>query len=173
MYEIPKMKVKMVQEGVLQSPIEKIKSTTDMEAMSAHALKELSDISDIARNEMQDSDREIFGIINIADNGKILNWNTVGIGNINKVTCDPRDAFKTSILSNAAAIFMFHCHPNGDPTPSQDDIEITKIFIEAGALLKIPLVDSMIVGCGTEDVCSLRWSFPELFGDDPYVKVEL
>lgn len=162
----------MVQDGTLQSPIEKLESTTNLKEMSEHVLKEFSDISDIALEEMKDSDRELLGIINISDNGKILNWNTVSIGTINKVLCEPRDVFKTSILSNAAAIFMFHCHPNGDPTPSQDDIEVAKIFIEAGELLRIPLVDSMIIGCGTDNACSLRWSYPELFSDEPFINIE-
>lgn len=153
MYKIPKMKISMVQEGFIDSEFEKVGSTED--------------IAEFAANEIADSDREIVGLINVNSKGKILNWNIVSIGSLDSAFCEPRDVFKTSILSNAGGVFMVHCHPCGDATPSNADFTATERLVNAGKLLGIPLIDSVIVGCGTREFCGLRGMKPELFGDIP------
>lgn len=55
----------------------------------------------------------------------------------------------TACLSSAAAILCIHNHPSGDPTPSSEDIAITKRLSEAGELMGIKLLDHIIVGDGT------------------------
>jgi DNA repair protein RadC len=49
----------------------------------------------------------------------------------------PREVFKQAILRNASALFLFHNHPSGDPTPSDEDLAVTKRLVKAGALLGI------------------------------------
>lgn len=152
-FEIPKMKINMVQEGTIYSNIEKIANTED--------------IAEFVASEIGGADREIVGVINVNINGKILNWNTVSIGNLTSASCDVRDVFKSCILSNASGMFTFHCHPSGDATPSELDIETTEKLVKAGQLLGIPVIDSIIIGCGTHEFCSLRGENPDLFGDNP------
>ncbi len=60
----------------------------------------------------------------------------------------PVKVYKAAILSSAAAIIVAHNHPSGDPTPSQDDIEITGRLHEAGELLGVELLDHVVVATG-------------------------
>ena len=58
------------------------------------------------------------------------------------------EVFKTAIRRNAAAIILVHNHPSGDPTPSPDDLALTKAVREAGHLLDIEVLDHLIIGQG-------------------------
>jgi DNA repair protein RadC len=72
----------------------------------------------------------------------------VSIGSLNQSIVHPRDTFKTALLSNAAAILCIHQHPTGDPTPSSEDIAITRRLKEAGEIMGIKLLDHIIIGDG-------------------------
>ena len=56
--------------------------------------------------------------------------------------------FRAAILANAAGIVAGHNHPSGDPTPSPDDIALTRRLVTAGEVLGVPLLDHIIVGDG-------------------------
>lgn len=71
---------------------------------------------------------------------------TVSIGTLNSTVVHPREIFKAAILSNAASIILAHNHPSGDPTPSKEDIGITKRLVDAGELLGITVMDHIIIG---------------------------
>ncbi len=72
------------------------------------------------------------------------------MGSLNTVLGQPREIFKSAILSNAASIIMFHNHPSGDPSPSLEDIDMTARIYSSGILLGIKLLDHIIVGRGDE-----------------------
>lgn len=82
--------------------------------------------------------------------------NVVSIGTLNQALVSPREVFKSSILSNAAGFFAFHCHPSGNPSPSREDAIATQRLKEAGELLEIQMVDHLIVGCGSGRSFSFR-----------------
>ena len=68
------------------------------------------------------------------------------IGGVSACVVDMRIIFRTAILSASTNIILFHNHPSGDPTPSNDDISITKRVRDAGQLLDIKLLDHIILG---------------------------
>jgi DNA repair protein RadC len=70
----------------------------------------------------------------------------LAIGTLDSVLIHPREVFKAAILNNASSIVLFHNHPSGDPTPSSEDIEITKVLIAAGELMLIQVLDHVITG---------------------------
>lgn len=72
----------------------------------------------------------------------------VSSGNLNSSIVHPRELFQRVILSNAASIILCHNHPSGDPTPSPEDIALTRRLIEAGLLLDLPIIDHVILGYG-------------------------
>ena len=72
----------------------------------------------------------------------------VSKGTLNSSLVHPREIFKRAMLQNAANIIIMHNHPSGDPTPSKDDIEITRRVYEAGKILGIELYDHIIIGDG-------------------------
>ena len=58
----------------------------------------------------------------------------------------PRDVFREAMLGAASAVVVFHNHPSGDPTPSPDDVELTRRLAAAGTLMGIDLVDHIVLG---------------------------
>ena len=71
---------------------------------------------------------------------------TVSVGSLNASKVHPRELFQSAMLGNAASLVLAHNHPSGDPTPSPEDIELTKRLVEAGKLLDIAVLDHVIVG---------------------------
>ena len=72
----------------------------------------------------------------------------VSSGSLNASIVHPRELFQRAILANAASIIVCHNHPSGDPTPSPEDIALTRKLVEAGQLVDIPILDHVILGYG-------------------------
>ena len=92
------------------------------------------------------SDREqVIAILVDTKNG-VVGVNVVSVGDLSSCVVHPREVFKAAILANAASIILAHNHPSGDPTPSPEDIAVTRRIAEAGQILGIELLDHIIVG---------------------------
>lgn len=76
---------------------------------------------------------------------RVLATQIVTVGLSNTSLAHPREVFKDAIRKNAASVIVGHNHPSGDPTPSQDDVNLTQQLVEAGKLVEIPLLDHIIV----------------------------
>ena len=70
----------------------------------------------------------------------------VSHGIVNMTVSNPREIFQKALLANATNIILIHNHPSGDPTPSMDDINNKKRIKEAGDILGIKLLDSLVIG---------------------------
>lgn len=75
-------------------------------------------------------------------------------GNVNSSIVGTREVFQKALLANAVCIAVLHNHPSGDPTPSREDIEVTRKLMEAGKLLGIQVIDHIIIG--RPGYCSLK-----------------
>ena len=75
-------------------------------------------------------------------------------GNVNSSIFGVREIFQKALLANAANIILMHNHPSGDPTPSREDIEVTKRAVEAGKIVGVSLLDHIIIG--RTGYCSLK-----------------
>jgi DNA repair protein RadC len=96
------------------------------------------------------ADRESFYAIHLDVRHRSLGVEEVAKGGLASVEVHPREVFKSAILSNAAGMIIAHNHPSGDPSPSPQDIELTKRLTAAGQLLGIHVHDHVIVaaeGC--------------------------
>ena len=76
----------------------------------------------------------------------IIGKKTIFIGSLNKAIVHPREVFKEAIKRSLALVICAHNHPSGDPTPSQQDIQLTHRLYEAGELIGIKLLDHLIIG---------------------------
>ena len=74
-------------------------------------------VVELMAKELSQYDREVFCILNMKNNGQVINMNLVSVGTINASLVIPREVFKSSILSNASAIIGFHNHPSGNVKP--------------------------------------------------------
>lgn len=90
--------------------------------------------------------KEFFFSIHLDGKNRINCVDEVSVGSLNQSIVHPRELFKTALLSSAAAIILVHNHPSGDPTPSREDIEITRRMKEAGEILGIKLLDHIVIG---------------------------
>jgi DNA repair protein RadC len=70
-------------------------------------------------------------------------------GSVNSSQVRVAEVFKPAIQRMAAAILLLHNHPSGDPSPSPDDVAVTRAVVQAGELLDIPLVDHLILSRGS------------------------
>ena len=114
---------------------------------------------------LRDLDREWVCVLCLDSKLKPINFNVVSVGGTERALVPIQNIMKAGILSGAARIILLHTHPSGDPTPSMEDLSLTKKVIMAGMLMDLPLVDHVISGCGTGDICSIRSVNPELFSE--------
>lgn len=67
-------------------------------------------------------------------------------GNVNSSIVGAREVFQKALLANAVSIALIHNHPSGDPTPSREDVEVTKRLVEAGKIVGVQVLDHLIIG---------------------------
>ena len=88
---------------------------------------------------------EQLGVLSLNSRHGLLRDIILTRGTVDETPLSPRELFRTALLTDAAAIIMWHNHPSGDPTPSEDDVALTNRVSEAGNLMNIQLVDHIIV----------------------------
>jgi DNA repair protein RadC len=89
---------------------------------------------------------EQFGVVLLDTRHRVLRTAVLTVGTLNSASIEPRDVFREAALGGAAALVVFHNHPSGDPTPSADDVEMTRRLVAAGVLMGIDVVDHIILG---------------------------
>lgn len=92
--------------------------------------------------------QEAFVVLTLNTKNRVIRRHMVSLGTVNSTLVHPREIFRPAIQSGAASIIVCHNHPSGDPSPSAQDIRITKHLIEAGKLIEIPVLDHLIIGDG-------------------------
>ena len=119
------------------------------------------DAADAIREQFRVLDRESFRVLLLTTkNALIPPPREVSKGSLNASIVEPREVFKEAIAASAASVVLAHNHPSGDPTPSSEDIAITKRLVKAGELLNIAVLDHIILGRRTperpQDFVSLK-----------------
>lgn len=91
--------------------------------------------------------REAFCVVLLDSKSKPIGIpRIVGIGLLDSTPIHPREVFRCAIADSAACVILAHNHPSGDPTPSKEDIDITRRLIEAARILGIQILDHLIIG---------------------------
>jgi DNA repair protein RadC len=88
---------------------------------------------------------EQFGVLLLDTKHRLLRTTRVSVGTLDASVVHPREVFRAAVAGGAAAILLFHNHPSGDPTPSDDDVALTRRMIRAGELMGITVLDHIIV----------------------------
>ncbi|MCL5115953.1 MAG: DNA repair protein RadC [Firmicutes bacterium] len=96
--------------------------------------------------DMRDRDQEEFRVILLNTKGFVLGIETLFRGGLDRVEVFPREVFRSAVARSAASIVVAHNHPSGDPQPSRQDRELTRLLESAGELMGIPVLDHVIVG---------------------------
>lgn len=100
----------------------------------------------VMNDTLKEFDREALVVVNLQNDLKPINMNFVSLGTLNSSVAHPREILKTSILSNASCIMLFHNHPSGNLSPSREDVELTDRMQKACQLMEIPILDHIIIG---------------------------
>jgi DNA repair protein RadC len=90
--------------------------------------------------------QEAFYLLSLNTKNGVLAIRLITQGSLNANIVHPRETFRAALLDGAAHIIVCHNHPSGDPTPSREDIEITKKLTESGNMIGIILLDHVILG---------------------------
>lgn len=110
-----------------------------------NAVKNPSDAVKMMQDLIGDMDREYLAVVNIDNSGKPINYNIVSIGTLDKSLASVSNILKSAILTNSAAIMLFHNHPSGSLEPSQSDIELTSKLYQGCKIMDVKLLDHIIV----------------------------
>jgi DNA repair protein RadC len=99
---------------------------------------------------------EVFGVLCLTTKHRVLCYHELARGTLDTLAVHPREVFRIALLSNAACVLVGHVHPSGDPTPSPNDIELTRRLVAAGTVMGIEVLDHIVIG---EE--GRYWSFKE------------
>ena len=83
----------------------------------------------------------------------------LSVGNANMALCEPRDVLHHVLINCASAFVLVHNHPSGDPSPSKQDIHLTRNLAEASSILRVRFVDHMIIGRPADNRAQPYYSF--------------
>lgn len=131
-YALPIYSVRLVRERSQQTEVKKIRSPRDCVNVFAEYIG--------------DADREHFVALMLDTKNQMVALHTVSIGDLSSSIVHPREVFKIAVALGAASIIVAHNHPSGDPTPSPEDIAVTRRLHESGELLGIELLDHIVIG---------------------------
>jgi DNA repair protein RadC len=97
---------------------------------------------------MEDLSREVFRVALLDAQNGLLRDLIVSEGTLSASLVHPREVFKPAILESAASVILLHNHPSGDPTPSREDVRLTRQLVECAKLLDLRVHDHLVVGRG-------------------------
>lgn len=106
------------------------------------------DIAYLVMEDMRYLSKEHFRAIFLNTKNIVISIKDISIGSLNSSIVHPREVFIEAIKMSAASLIVCHNHPSGDPSPSEEDIKVTKRLKEAGNILGIDLLDHLIIGDG-------------------------
>lgn len=113
-------------------------------ARIASAIRRPAEVVDFMRRVVRDDAREHFVALYLDGRHRPIAHQVVSVGTASASLVHPREVFQPAILVGACAAIVGHSHPSGDTTPSPEDREVTRRLAQAGALLGVPLLDSVV-----------------------------
>ncbi len=112
------------------------------------AIHSPADAAALVQYEMSALEQEHLRVLVLNTRNRLLEIAEVYHGSVNQAQVRVAEVLRPAVRRNAPAIIVAHNHPSGDPTPSPDDIAITRAIVEAGKLLDVSLLDHLIIGQG-------------------------
>ena len=113
-------------------------ATSDEQRVTIHSPQ---DVANLLMAEMAFLDQEHLRVLLLNTKNQVLGISEVYKGNVNSSVIRAGEVFQEAVRSNCPSVIVVHNHPSGDPTPSQEDVQVTRQLVEAGRLLDIELLD--------------------------------
>lgn len=115
---------------------------------SRPTIRSPQDAAELLMPELRDEPQEHFKAVLLNNKNEVLKTRTISIGSLEASIVTPRELFREAISANSASVIIAHNHPSGDPTPSQEDINVSKRLHQAGQLVGIDVLDHLVIGDG-------------------------
>lgn len=111
-----------------------------------YVIRSPEDGANYVMEEMRSLRQEHFVVLFLDTKNQVIHRQTIFIGSLNASIVHPREVFREAVKRSAASIIVIHNHPSGDPTPSKEDIHVTRRLVDAGKMIGIELLDHLIIG---------------------------
>lgn len=111
-------------------------------------IRSANDAAEYVMDRMRHLKKEHFVTLHLDTKHCVIGEEVASVGSLDASIVHPREVFKVAVKRSASAILCLHNHPSGDPTPSPEDIAVTRRLCEAGKLLGIDVLDHIVVGDG-------------------------
>jgi DNA repair protein RadC len=105
-----------------------------------------ADAANLVMSEMGILEQEHLRVMLLDTKNRVLATPTVYVGSLNTSLIRVGELFREAIRANCASLIVLHNHPSGDPTPSPEDVAVTRQIVEAGKLLDVEVLDHLIIG---------------------------
>ncbi|MDU0329741.1 RadC family protein [Paenibacillus barengoltzii] len=106
------------------------------------------DAAELLMEQMRYLQKEHFVCLFLNTKNHVIAQETLSIGSLNASIVHPREVFRAAIKCSSASVVCAHNHPSGDPTPSPEDIRMTRRLCEAGEIIGIDVLDHIVIGDG-------------------------
>lgn len=126
--------------------IELGKRMNEYRPQERYFIRSPEDGANFVMEEMRSLTQEHFVVLFLNTKNQVIHRQTIFIGSLNASIVHPREVFREAVRRSAASIICAHNHPSGDPTPSQEDIHVTKRLVDSGKMMGIELLDHLIIG---------------------------
>ena len=110
------------------------------------AINSPADAAALVQYDMSLLEQEYLKVMLLNTRNRVLDILTIYQGSVNRSQVRTAEIFRPAIQRNAPAIVVVHNHPSGDPTPSPDDVAVTRAMVQAGKLLDIDVLDHLVIG---------------------------
>jgi len=107
-----------------------------------------ADAATLVMEDLRHKMREHFQILLLDTKHKVVGIEEISVGSLNASLIHPREVFRPAIRKACACLILVHNHPSGDPTPSREDLEVTRRLCDAGRLVGIEVLDHVVIGDG-------------------------
>ncbi|WP_117170441.1 RadC family protein [Paraliobacillus sediminis] len=136
----------MVKAVLILASIELGKRMNQLKPQERYVIRSPEDGANFVMEEMRLLNQEHFVCLFLNTKNQIIHRQTVFIGSLNASIVHPREVYREAVKRSAASIICVHNHPSGDPSPSQEDIQVTKRLAECGKMIGIELLDHLVIG---------------------------
>lgn len=109
-------------------------------------IRQPADAANLLMAEMSLLSQEHLRTVLLDTRNRVISMPTLYVGSLNAASVRVGEVFREAIRANSAAMILIHNHPSGDPTPSPEDVQVTRQIVEAGSLLNIDVLDHLIIG---------------------------
>jgi DNA repair protein RadC len=106
------------------------------------------DIDRLVRADLVDQEQEHLRVVLLNTRHQVMGMRTVYIGSVHSAVVRVSELLRDAVRENCPNLILVHNHPSGDPSPSPDDVAMTKHVVEAGKLLNVEVLDHVVVARG-------------------------